>query len=242
MTKKIPIIAGNWKMHKTIAQTKDFIECLKSTIPQEVEVWIAPAFTALQEAVKTASGSGVKIGAQTMHLEAQGAFTGEISAEMIKDLGCFFVILGHSERRLLFQEKQEDIVKKVKKALFIGLTPILCVGENLEEKQNGKTEEILTKQLEGVLSLEGIIVAYEPVWAIGTGKSASYEEVEKAHSIIAQLMPPSTPILYGGSVGAENSQKLIQSSLVSGFLVGGASLEVEKFSAIVHNCVKKGGA
>lgn len=241
MKRKHPIIAGNWKMHKTIAETENFIERLKPSLKDaKISVLLAPPFTALETAVRMAKGYSLQIGAQNMHAGDGGAFTGEISGAMLKDVGCSFVILGHSERRQLFKETDSFIHEKLKKCLSLLLTPILCVGETQEERTQNKTRQVLERQLEGCLknlSFHGMI-AYEPVWAIGTGKSATPEMAEEAHLIIRNFLKmPQIPLLYGGSVTQENIVSLLKCPHVEGALVGGASLEVEKFKAILHNAV-----
>lgn len=238
-------IVGNWKMHKTIAETKDFIKRLIPLLPGATsDVWLAPPFTAIEAAALAAKGSGLKIGAQTMSAQDSGPFTGEISGLMLKEAGAQFVILGHSERRTLFQEKNEQIHQKLKKALDVGLTPILCVGETEQEKESGKTIKILHEQLEGCLQdippFE-IILAYEPVWAIGTGKTAGPQVAAEAHQVCLDfltqkwgaLAAKKVCLLYGGSVTGETVKALLEQPVIHGVLVGGASLDVDKFVAIL---------
>jgi triosephosphate isomerase len=232
-------------MNKTIAETKEFIHKL---IPQirdiTSDVWLAPPFTAIHAAVHAAQGSQIKIGGQTMSGEDSGAFTGEVSGNMLKEAGAQFVILGHSERRILFQEKNDQICQKLKQSLALGLTPILCVGESEQEKERGETAEILEKQLEGCLQdippFE-IILAYEPVWAIGTGKTASPDVAASAHQICLDFLAGTwgagiakkASLLYGGSVTQETVKTLLQQPSIHGVLVGGASLDVDKFVAVL---------
>jgi len=255
MRKKV--IAGNWKMNKT---TKDAIELangLKRELYKvdDVEIIICPPFTALDEVSEAVvvSESNIEIGAQNMHWENSGAFTGEISGPMIKDLNCRFVILGHSERRQYFHESNEIVNKKVKAALKIGLTPIVCVGETLEEREKGKTFAVLTdhvtNSLEGLTAdeMKNVYIAYEPVWAIGTGKTATPEQVQQAHQFIRGLIKKNHSaecadeiiILYGGSVKPSNTVELVTQEDIDGALVGGASLEIKSFSEIVKLTSKK---
>lgn len=238
-------IVGNWKMHKTIAETQDFIKHLLPSLKTvSCDVLLAPPFTALHAAYKAAQGSNLQIGGQNMSSEDFGPYTGEISGKMLQEAGASFVILGHSERRLLFQEKNEDIYKKLKKALHLGLTPILCVGEMQEEREKGLTAKILQKQLEECLQdippFE-IIVAYEPIWAIGTGKVATPDMANQAHQMCSEFLTKKwglksakkVCLLYGGSVTAESAPDLLKKPYVHGVLVGGASLDVNKFIAIL---------
>ncbi len=238
-------VVGNWKMHKTIAETQDFIQKLCSSLKTiSCDVLLAPPFTAIHAAKEAGKGSKLKIGGQNMSSEDFGPYTGEISGKMLQEAGASFVILGHSERRVLFQEKNGEIYKKLKKALSLGLTPILCIGESGEEREKGLTTEILQKQLEECLQdippFE-IIVAYEPVWAIGTGKMATPQIASEAHQICAQFLAKKwgdahakqACLLYGGSVTPETVQDVLEQPYVHGVLVGGASLDVDKFIAIL---------
>ncbi|MBS0648303.1 MAG: triose-phosphate isomerase [Verrucomicrobia bacterium] len=244
MTKRVPIIAANWKMHKTGVETEEFLNTLNSQLLNPpIKIFVAPAFTALSRA--SAIKSPALIGAQNMHEADEGAFTGEVSARMLKEAGARFVILGHSERRHLFHETDALIQKKLKKALTSQLLPILCVGETLAERETGKTFEVLTRQLK--TALEGsapaeIILAYEPVWAIGTGKTATPEMAGEAHQFCRDLLKKiwgegsaiKTSILYGGSVTPENISGLAKQPDIDGALVGGASLDVHKFIQIIQ--------
>ena len=241
MVKKV---IANWKMNKTVGDVEKFIQKLIPCLPAiSCDVWLAPAFTAIQAAVSFVKGSKIKIGAQTMSGEDAGAFTGEISGKMLKEAGAEFVILGHSERRLLFQEKNSTICQKLKKALEVGLKPILCVGERLEERS--VAAQILQTQLEECLQdippFE-IMLAYEPVWAIGTGKSASVQEAALSHRVCldflekkwGKVFAEKASLIYGGSVTPETVQSLLQDPLIHGVLVGGASLDVDKFIAMLQ--------
>ncbi|MFX1465165.1 MAG: triose-phosphate isomerase [Promethearchaeota archaeon] len=243
------IVAGNWKMNKTNAEAVEIISKLNELIidVKGVEVIIGPPFTALSD-VKKVAGK-VKVAAQNMHWEEKGAFTGEISPIMLNDLGVDYVILGHSERRAYFGETNEIINKKIKSALVHGLNPILCVGEKLEDRENGNTENVVEDHVKGGLEgiskaeMASVVVAYEPVWAIGTGKTATPEQAEEVHAFIRKLltamydveMAINTSILYGGSVKPANSKALFSKDNIDGGLVGGASLKADDFSVIVKN-------
>nr|WP_307774837.1 triose-phosphate isomerase [uncultured Cetobacterium sp.] len=243
------IIAGNWKMNKTVAETKAMLSELKELTKdvQGVEVVIGAPFTALESAVKTVEGSRIAIAAQNMYPKASGAYTGEISPEMLKEIGVTYVILGHSERREYFNETNEFINEKVKCALANGITPILCIGEKLEERETGKTKEVNEKQvregLAGLTSEEAIkvVVAYEPVWAIGTGKTATPEMAEETHKEIRDVLTSmfgaeaaaEITIQYGGSMNAKNAKELLAMENIDGGLVGGASLEAATFIEVI---------
>ena len=242
MLKRIPIIAANWKMYKTAAEAQEFLTHLKGKLPSSVKVFIAPSFTALP-VVKGAQG--VVIGAQNMHEADEGAFTGEISARMLKDAGVQFVIVGHSERRRLFHETDAVVHLKLKKAFSSQLLPILCVGETLEDREARKTFDVLSHQLKtalaGTLPAE-LILAYEPVWAIGAGETATPETAADAHRLIRAQVKGSfgaeaannIRILYGGSVKPDNAKSLMAQPEIDGFLVGGASLDPVSFASIVN--------
>lgn len=238
-----PIIAANWKMHKTGHEVKEFFTAL---LPEIIgSIWIAPSATALRLAADLAKGSSIVIGAQNIYFEPQGAFTGEISAAQVADCGAKFVIIGHSERRRLFGEKNPEIKKKITIAAAHKLTPLLCIGETLEERSNHKTEHVLKTQLSEVLdeNFAGVI-AYEPVWAIGTGKSATPEMIEEAHGLCKEILKKlckkgaATPVLYGGSVTQETAPRLAATKNVDGALVGGASLEAQSFISIIRGFIQ----
>ena len=244
------IIAANWKMHKTTAETVDFCQALlqNESLFEGVKVLVCPPFTALPAASGVLRGSMIKLGAQNMHWEEQGAFTGEISASMLLELGVDYVIIGHSERRHLLGEDNRMIRLKVKTALESGLKPILCVGETETEREDDATEKVIKKQL--VEALEGLtaenvhslVVAYEPVWAIGTGKAASPADAETASSFIREVIRsiygPKTEsnvyIQYGGSVKADNIGSFAVLPSIHGALVGGASLEADSFGTLIQ--------
>ena len=243
------IIAANWKMHKTVADTAAFCRTITKDAEQfsGVEVLICPPFTALAAAQETLKGSSLKLGAQNLHFAQQGAFTGEIAAPMLLELGVEYVIIGHSERRHLMGEGDDLVRQKVKAALDNGLRPILCVGETEKQREDGLTEKVIEKQLAGALEglsaeeTESLVVAYEPVWAIGTGKAASTEDAESAAALIRRYFKAklgekaaaSLRVQYGGSVKAENIGSYVSLPSVQGALVGGASLDAETFSALV---------
>lgn len=237
------IFAANWKLHKNPKETREFFSEWKQKYQTraESEVFFFPPATNLEAASQSLEGSSIKWGAQNCYADVKGAFTGEISAQVVKDLGGHSVLLGHSERRSLFSETDEVISKKLQLVQKLGLIPVFCIGETLPEREAGRTLQILKNQLEKGLSLadktQALIIAYEPVWAIGTGRVASTDQVREAHAEIHSLVqklgfPGQTPLLYGGSVKAENAKELISVPHVDGFLVGGASLEVASFLKI----------
>jgi triosephosphate isomerase len=242
---RIPLIAANWKMNKTTEETRDFIINFVPHVQNltGVEILIAPPFTSLAVAAKFLKGTGIKLGAQNLFYEKSGAYTGEISPLMIKDCGCEYVIVGHSERRQYFNETDEIINKKLRSAQETGLSVILCIGERLEERERGQTFHILEKQLskgiEGAKASQ-LVIAYEPVWAIGTGKTATLEQISEAHGFIRNVLKDllkeeanHVRILYGGSVNADNAKDILNTKDVDGALVGGASLKPESFIKIV---------
>ncbi|MDX9746532.1 MAG: triose-phosphate isomerase [Syntrophales bacterium] len=244
-----PFIAGNWKMHKTIEEAVTFARRLKELAPRctDRDVLVAPPFTALSAMSETLRGTGVHIAAQNMHEAPQGAFTGEVSAAMLAEAGCDYVIIGHSERRTLFGEDDTRINRKIVAALENGLKVIFCIGETLEEREAGLTTKVVERQIkEGLKALRNddirrLVIAYEPVWAIGTGKTATPAQAEEVHAFIRGLMSRlynedtanSLPILYGGSVKPDNMAELMAQPNVDGGLIGGASLEFDSFSQMV---------
>jgi len=245
-----PVIAGNWKMYKTIEETVGFIEKLRPVADKanHCEVIVAPPFTALRTAAEAARGSVLKVAAQNCHWDKEGAHTGDISTEMLRDAGCTHVIIGHSERRHDCGETDEQVNKKVKAALAAGLTPIVCVGETLAEREKGETEKVLERQFMAGLAgstaadFSRIIIAYEPVWAIGTGRTATPEMAAEAHRFLRRLARQQfgesaaggIRILYGGSVKPDNVGALMAQEEIDGALVGGASLKVDSFTALVN--------
>ncbi len=250
MRKKV--IAGNWKMNNDISETRNLIsEILKKLENKSVncDIIACPTFTSLSEANSLTKGTIVKLGAQNMYFEESGAFTGEISAKMLKSTGCEYVILGHSERRAIFGESNELINKKIKKALSAGLKPIFCVGETIDERKKGTTKEVVRNQvlkgLENVSEdeMKEIIIAYEPIWAIGTGVNATPEQAQEVHEFIRGLIEEkyfseiaeNLIIQYGGSVKPDNSKILMSQKDVDGALVGGASLKAASFLGIIES-------
>jgi triosephosphate isomerase len=252
---RVPIIAGNWKMHTTVEEAIEMVIKMRFGLDRidNVEKVICPPFVSLEALKKRLEGSTVKLGAQDIHYEEKGAFTGEISPQMVADL-CDYVIVGHSERRKYFNETLEVVDKKVKAALKVGLKPILCIGETLEENEAGKTEEVLAKQLSSpsarLFHLGGMVIAYEPIWAIGTGKAASGEGANKTIGFIRQHISEKLGkgaaqelrILYGGSVTAENIAEFVKQPEIDGALVGGASLKASEFLSIVRQTAEIKGA
>lgn len=245
------VVAGNWKMNKTAKEARRFIMALRNRLvgmDVRAEVVVFPPFVSLETAVDAASGTGIRIGAQNASWQSDGALTGEISPSMLEELGVTHVILGHSERRGVFGESNEDVNRKLVHVLDGRLVPIACVGEVLEEREQGKTETVVREQVAGALSgvapdhIERIIVAYEPVWAIGTGRTASPEMANDVHRLIRRSIAAifggsvaeRTRILYGGSVKPENARSLMEQSDIDGVLVGGASLDAESFAGIVE--------
>jgi len=246
---RIPVIAGNWKMNKTIVESVSLVKELKDFIRgiKGVDIVICPPFTSLLAVKETINDTNIYMGAQNMHWETKGAFTGEISPLMLKDVGCKYVILGHSERRQYFKETSEEVARKTEVALSGNLIPIVCVGENLEERESGKTESIIEQEINALYPTidstlaERIIVAYEPIWAIGTGRSSSSKDANIIIKFIRELFSSKygskiaerIRILYGGSVNPKNIDEFMNESDIDGALVGGASLHPLSFSQIV---------
>jgi triosephosphate isomerase len=241
---RIPVIAANWKMYKTNAETRQFIADFEPLVKdvRDVEIILAPPFTSLSAAAKQITLSSIKLSAQNVFYEKQGAFTGEISPQMVKDCGCYHVITGHSERRQYFSESDAVINRKIRAAQEAGLVVIFCVGETLVEREAGKTLEVISRQVRAGLGDTDpgrLIIAYEPVWAIGTGKNATPEQAQEVHGNIRNLLKKlgsnaeDVRILYGGSVKPDNIGVLMQKDDIDGALVGGASLDPVSFSKIV---------
>ncbi|HET9103889.1 MAG TPA: triose-phosphate isomerase [Solirubrobacteraceae bacterium] len=245
---RTPLIAGNWKMHKTVEAAEAFIAALLPRVSsvERTEVAICPPFTALQAMVDSTRGSRVAVYAQTMHQAQEGAYTGEVSAEMLIEVGVHGVILGHSERRQMFGETDKALAQKVPAAFAAGLVPILCVGETEEEREAGDTERRLRHQVQEALAklepaqLGEVVIAYEPIWAIGTGQVATPEQAQEAIAFVRALVADRsaeaaqrTRILYGGSVKPDNATELLALPDIDGALVGGASLDAESLAAIV---------
>ena len=243
-----PTIAGNWKMHKTIAEALEFVNEVKDRVNNDkVEAVICAPFTLLKDLKQATKGTNIKIGAQNMHFEEKGAFTGEISPLMLKELDMDYVVIGHSERRQYFNETDETVNKKVLKALEVGIDPILCVGETLEEREAGNTKDVCKVQVEKALEnvskedLAKVVIAYEPVWAIGTGKTATSEDANDViayiREVVANLygeLANEVRIQYGGSVKPSNVAEIMNQSDIDGALVGGASLEANDYVELVN--------
>jgi len=247
---RLPFMAGNWKMNKTTGEAIDLVRELKAAISgvQGVEVAVAPPFTALYAVYKELEGSSIRLAAQNLYWEEKGAFTGEVSPLMLKEVGCHYVIIGHSERRQFFGETDETVNRRIKAALAQGLKVIFCIGETLKEREEGKTFSVIERQVEDGLKnlsdkeMKNMVTAYEPVWAIGTGKTATPGQAEGVHRFIrgeigklySREVSEEIRIQYGGSVTPENIKGLMEQANIDGALVGGASLKAESFSKIVR--------
>jgi triosephosphate isomerase len=246
---RTPFIAGNWKMFKTVGEASAFVTDLRAAVKDVsgVQIVVGPPFTAIHAAAQAARGSNIEVSAQDLHWEKQGAFTGEISATMIKEAGATYVIIGHSERRQLFGETDAIVNRKVTSAIAQGLTPIMCIGETLEERERNETLAILDRQIKNGLDgvtpeqVAALVIAYEPVWAIGTGRNATSAQAGEAHAHIRTRLrqwfggdaAERCRVIYGGSVKPDNIRELIGEPDVDGALVGGASLDVKSFADIV---------
>lgn len=254
MSRKL-FIAGNWKMNKTATEGAELAAALKDMVAglgDKVDIAVCPTFAALDRVSGVVSGTNIALGAQNLSDQKSGAYTGEVAADMLLDLKVKYVIIGHSERRQFYGETDELVAKKAKLALESGLLPIICIGETLEEREGGKTADVITTQVKG--SLEGLdaadivktTIAYEPIWAIGTGKTATPEQAQDTHKIIRDLLADKYSnevaekiiIQYGGSVKPDNSKELLSQADIDGALVGGASLDAETFSALIKNAVE----
>jgi len=244
---RLPIIAGNWKMNKTIAEGVKFIEAIKEDVKgTDVEVVICAPATLLKDLKIAAEGTNIKIGAQNMHYEESGAFTGELAPAMLKEINVDFVVIGHSERREYYNETDETVNLKVKKALEVGIAPIMCCGETLEQRENGTTKDVIKAQivkgLAGVERVQDVVIAYEPIWAIGTGKTATSDQandvIASIREVVADLysseVSEEVRIQYGGSVKPANVEDIMNQSDIDGALVGGASLQPESFTQLVN--------
>ena len=253
MARKV-FIAGTWKMNKTAAETAALCKALKEKFmdicPCCAEVAVCPTFTSLSTAIAELKGSNIKVGAQNIHWADNGAFTGEISGAMLKELGVEYVIIGHSERRQYFGETDETVNKRLVAALKNGLKPIVCIGETLEEREGGKTEAVLDTQIKGAFAsisaddFKKVVIAYEPVWAIGTGKTATPEMAQETHAFIRKVLAglygaaaEETVIQYGGSMKPENSKELVAQKDIDGGLIGGAALKADSFYDLVKNAI-----
>ncbi len=249
-----PFIAGNWKMHKTIPEAVEMVKALKEESPQltDAELVVIPPYTMLSEVKKVIEGSTIQLGAQNIFWEEKGAFTGEVSPPMLKDAGCQYVTIGHSERRQYFGETNETVNKKIKAALAHELTPIMCIGESLEEREKGNTMDKVETQINSGLEglgkdeIRRIVIAYEPIWAIGTGVTATPSQAEEVHSFIRKKLTEKygneiasyAIILYGGSVKPANTYSILKENNINGALVGGASLEADSFIQITKEAIK----
>jgi len=245
---RLPLLAGNWKMYKTSSEAVALVEALKKSCTgiSNREILVCPPATSLSTVKDVIHGSNIKLGAQNLHWETQGAFTGEVSGQMLKDVGCHYVVIGHSERRQFFAETDETVNKRMKAAFQHGLIPIVCVGETLQEREKGSAFQVVERQIkQGLAGLESgesvhLVVAYEPVWAIGTGKTATPQQAQEIHAFIRGLLSvfgkgtaDKTRILYGGSIKPDNVDSLMAQSDIDGGLVGGASLKADDFTRII---------
>ena len=252
MARKI-FIAGNWKMNKTAAETAELASALKASLAQfagKCEIAVCPTFTSLATAVEILKGSNVKVGAQNIHWADNGAYTGEISGAMLKEIGVEYVIIGHSERRQYFGETDETVNQRIKAALKYGLKPIVCIGETLAEREGGVTNTVLEKQIRGAFAdisavdMDAVTIAYEPVWAIGTGKTATPDVAQETHAFIRSVLTAlygdkaqEIVVQYGGSMKAENSGALVSKQDIDGGLIGGAALKADSFTALIQNAL-----
>jgi triosephosphate isomerase len=240
-----PLVAGNWKMNGSLSSNTDLVEGLQQApLPSSVDVVVCPPFAYLQQVLALCAASAVEVGAQDCSHQASGAYTGEVAPPMLADIGCRWVIIGHSERRQYHAESEPLIAAKIRAAVEAGLAPILCVGETREQREGGEAELVVAAQLDGALndqpSLQSLVIAYEPVWAIGTGLTATPEQAQEMHAFIRehvrdnpQVDADALRLLYGGSVKADNAAALFAEKDIDGALVGGASLDAAGFSAIV---------
>ena len=250
---RTPFVAGNWKLNKTSDEAESLARCVVGAVSgvTGVDVAICPPFTALERVSNVVCCTGVGLGAQNMYWEAEGAFTGEVSAPMLLTCGCEYVILGHSERRQFFDETDDTVNRRLKAALSAGLRPIVCIGESFDERQSDVTEQVVETQTRGALDgisaddAQGITLAYEPVWAIGTGLTATPEQAEAVHAFLRQVLAQiydddvaqAVRIQYGGSVKPDNAAELFEQDNIDGGLIGGASLEADDFAAIVKAAI-----
>ncbi len=244
-----PIMAANWKMNCTVSQARELVSALKGLVSEVsgVDIVLAPPFTSLPEVAKLIADTDISLAAQNMHWEESGAYTGEISPVMLKDIGCTYIIIGHSERRAYFGETDDTVNKKLKAALHYGLNPIVCVGESLAQREAGETTQVVGAQLQAGLAgltadeVNRVVLAYEPVWAIGTGKTATPEQANEVHGFMRQQLSAAfneataqaVRIQYGGSVKPDNVAELMAQSHIDGALVGGAGLKADSFAGIV---------
>jgi triosephosphate isomerase len=226
----LALIAGNWKMYKGPAEAAEFCVALRDEELEDVDVVVCPPYVSLAVTVQLVAGTEIGVAAQNVHWEGSGAYTGEVSASMLLEIGAYGAIVGHSERRQYFGETNETVARRARAALEAGLFVIACVGETEEEREAGRTEDVLRRQVSVLEPDDNLVVAYEPVWAIGTGKTATPELAQEAHAFVKSLLD--VPVLYGGSVKPDNAEELLAQPDVDGALVGGASLELNSFTAI----------
>ncbi len=247
---RTPLMAGNWKLHLTISEAVDLASALKRETEDvaDRDIMVAPVFTALADVARVLEGSPIQLGAQDLFWEEKGAFTGEVSGPLLRDAGCSHAIVGHSERRQYFGETDESVNRRARAALASGLVPVVCVGETLEQREGGHEKEVVSRQVKGALEgatgeeTSGIVLAYEPVWAIGTGRTATPGQAQEMHAFIRSLLSRTfgdivagrVRILYGGSVKPDNVDELMAQPDIDGALVGGASLKAESFARIVR--------
>jgi triosephosphate isomerase (TIM) len=230
------LIVGNWKMYKGPAEAAEFCLGLREQELEGVDVVVCPPFVSLAVAVQLLAGTEIAVAAQNVHWEEEGAYTGEVSPRMLRELGAYGAIVGHSERRQYFGETDETVAKRVHAALEAGLFVLACIGETEQERENDQTEDVLRRQLSGLEPDDNVALAYEPVWAIGTGKTATPQLAQDAHAFIKSQLE--APVLYGGSVKPDNAAELLAQPAVDGVLVGGASLELEPFTAICRAAIR----
>ena len=230
------LIAGNWKMYKGPAETAEFCLGLREEELEGVDIVVCPPFVSLAVAVQLLAGTEIAVAAQNVHWEDEGAYTGEISARMLRELGVYGTIVGHSERRQHFGETDETVAKRAAAALGAGLFVIACIGETEQERESGQTEDVLRRQLSVLEADDNLVLAYEPVWAIGTGKTATPELAQEAHAFVKSRLD--APVLYGGSVKPDNAPELLAQPDVDGALVGGASLDLDPFTAICRAAIR----
>ncbi len=236
------LVAGNWKMHGSLEANRALLEAIAAGV-QGVECAVCVPFPYLAQAAERLQGTRIAWGAQNLSEHASGAYTGEVSAAMLKEFGCRYVLVGHSERRQLYGEGDAQVAAKFAAARGAGITPIVCVGETLAEREAGRTQDVVARQLDAVLAQGGIgdaVVAYEPVWAIGTGRTASPDQAQEVHGFLRRRLTEATRILYGGSVKADNAAALFAMPDVDGGLIGGASLKAQEFIAICTEAKRKG--
>jgi triosephosphate isomerase len=230
------LIAGNWKMYKGPAETAEFCLGLREQELPNVDVVVCPPFVSLAVAVQLLAGTEIAVAAQNVHWEQEGPYTGEVSPGMLRELGVYGTIVGHSERRQYFGETDETVAHRVEAALAAGLFVIACVGETEQEREQGETKDVLRRQVSVLEADDNLVLAYEPVWAIGTGKTATPDTAQEAHAFVKTLLD--VPVLYGGSVKPENAAELLAQPAVDGALVGGGSLELESFTAICRAAIR----